>query len=211
MYQSLIDTLSEEVSPNYLDSIHSTGSMIFKYALSKTLIKTNPLEHFSMPKKKEVVSEEDEESEVFLEGEELEEFLNVTIDFGLPNDLLIFTTLAYSGLRIGELVALKWNDIDFVENTLRVNKTYYNPTNHKSKFELLTPKTKGSKRIIDMDETVIKMFNEHKRLQKQLIMKNRLFYHDENFIFTGAEGYPLPLKLVMTRLQRLLKKMNINM
>ena len=210
MYQNRIDELSEKVSHNYLDSIHSTGSMIFKYALSKNLIKTNPLEHFRMPKKKEVVSEGDEELEVFLEGEELSRFLQVTKEHGLMNDLLIFTTLAYSGLRIGELVALKWSDIDFVENSLRVNKTYYNPTNNKITFQLLTPKTKGSKRIIDMDETVIMMFKQHQKQQKELIMKNRKVYKDQNFIFTGGEGYPMPLKLVMTRLQRLLKKLTID-
>ncbi|MEH7444021.1 hypothetical protein V7201_17040 [Bacillus sp. JJ1122] len=33
-------------------------------------------------------------------------------------------------------------------------------------------------------------------------MKNRLFYRDENFIFTEEEGYPLPIKLVMKGLQR---------
>jgi integrase len=184
MYQERIDTLSETVSPNYLDSIHSTGSMIFKYALSKNLIKLNPLEHFQMPKKKEIVREnEEEELEVFLEGEELGKFLELTKEHGLSNDLLIFTTLAYSGLRIGELVALKWSDIDFDNNTLRVNKTYYNPNNNKRKFKLLTPKTKGSKRIIDMDETVMKMFKQHQRQQNELIMKNRMVYSDDNFIF----------------------------
>ncbi|MGV2620935.1 UNVERIFIED_CONTAM: tyrosine-type recombinase/integrase [Halobacillus marinus] len=40
----------------------------------------------------------------------------------------MFLTLAYSGLRVGELIALKWSDIDMYKKTLRVTKTYYNPT-----------------------------------------------------------------------------------
>nr|WP_285853868.1 tyrosine-type recombinase/integrase [Bacillus safensis] len=37
--------------------------------------------------------------------------------------------LAWTGLRAGELAALKWSDIDFKECTISVTKTYYNPSN----------------------------------------------------------------------------------
>ena len=44
-------------------------------------------------------------------------------------DILIFLTLAYTGMRVGELVVLKWKDIDFVNQTISITKTYYNPNN----------------------------------------------------------------------------------
>ncbi|WP_409970572.1 tyrosine-type recombinase/integrase [Bacillus sp. Bva_UNVM-123] len=65
-------------------------------------------------------------NEKFLEKEELEEFLNVAKNEGLEGDLLAFTILAYTGLRIGEMLALKWSDIDMDEHILRVIKTYSN-------------------------------------------------------------------------------------
>ena len=47
------------------------------------------------------------------------------------NSFEVFTTLAYTGMR-GELLALKWSDIDFENNTISITKTYYNPNNNKS-------------------------------------------------------------------------------
>ena len=139
MYQSQLDELSNIYSPNYLESIHSTGNMIFKYALSLELIKSNPTDHFKMPKKKmEVVDiEKNNMEEVFLEKEELSHFLKITAEHGLESHVLIFTTLSYSGLRIGELVALKWSDIDMnkrlyvlqklitIQTTINVNLNFF--------------------------------------------------------------------------------------
>ncbi len=123
--------------------------------------------------------------------------------------MLIFTALAYSGLRIGELVALKWSDIDMKKKSLRVTKTYYNPNNNKKEFTLLTPKTKGSIRTIIIDDLVISLLKKHRVKQKEHILKNRVIYKDENFIFAGTEGFPMVIKLVTTRLQRLLSKSDI--
>jgi len=138
----------------------------------------------------------------------LEEFLLLAKNKGLESDLLLFTTLAYTGLRIGELVALKWSDIDFDNHTLRVSKTYYNPNNNKKKYTLLTPKTDKSIRTITIDEIVINLLLDHQEEQKQIIKDNAPFYHDEGFIFTDNEGYPKVIKAVALRMERLLKMMN---
>ncbi|MGQ5176108.1 tyrosine-type recombinase/integrase [Bacillus halotolerans] len=39
--------------------------------------------------------------------------------------------LAYSGMRIGEVVSLQWKDLDFQNSSLSITKTYYNPSNNK--------------------------------------------------------------------------------
>lgn len=58
-------------------------------------------------------------------------------------------------MRAGELVALKWKDIDFEEHTISITKTYYNPTNNTLEYQLVPPKTRKSKRTIVVDEEVI--------------------------------------------------------
>lgn len=117
--------------------------------------------------------------------------------------------LAYTGLRIGEMVALKWSDIDFDEHTLRVIKTYYNPTNNKVKYTLLTPKTKSSIRTITIDPILIELLQLHKNEQEKIISDNKPFYKDNNFIFSTNEGYPKTIKHLSIRMQRLLKKTSI--
>ncbi|WP_279326722.1 tyrosine-type recombinase/integrase [Bacillus kexueae] len=69
--------------------------------------------------------EEQKEEIKFLEKEELARLLRLANSDGLEMDSLIFTTLAYTGLRIGELLALKWTDFDKEKGSIRVTKTLY--------------------------------------------------------------------------------------
>ncbi|WP_041638986.1 site-specific integrase [Anoxybacillus flavithermus] len=68
---------------------------------------------------------------------------------------VLFTLLARTGLRIGEALALTWDDIDLENKTLTVNKTLVCPTN--STPYLSTPKSKASLRTIKLDEVTIRL------------------------------------------------------
>ncbi|WP_060679595.1 tyrosine-type recombinase/integrase [Virgibacillus halodenitrificans] len=211
-YQDTIDKLANNFSTNYVSSIHTSASMVFQYAFQNKLIKVSPSEEIILPKKKETVEDLEKDNSItekYLEIEELEDFLTITKDEGLESDLVVFAMLAYTGLRVGELVALKWSDIDFDNHTLRVIRTYYNPTNNKLKYQLLTPKTKTSRRIITIDELLITLLQQHKEEQNLIKRVNNPFYNDHDFIFATNEGYPKTIKAISIRLQRLLKKTTI--
>lgn len=124
-------------------------------------------------------------------------------------DSLIFTVLSYTGLRIGELLALKWGDFKETQGTIRVTKTLYNPNNHFEKYQLLTPKTKGSVRTIKIDEMLLNMLKKHRIKQNEIKLKNRLVYNDNGFIFAREDGHPQLRKVVDTRLKRLLKRQEL--
>lgn len=206
-YQSFIDDISDEFSRNYVSNIHTSGNMVFEYAQSINLIKNIPTEKIRLPKKKKTVHDIENKKiqDKFLEKEELEEFLLMAKNNGLESDLLIFTILAYTGLRVGELLALKWSDIDFDAHTLRVSKTYYNARNNKRNYQLLTPKTDKSIRTITIDEVIINLLLEHKYKQHLIKIENKDFFRDENFIFSNNEGYPRIVRHVGFRMGRLLK------
>ncbi|WP_449354412.1 site-specific integrase [Virgibacillus natechei] len=209
-YQDFIDKL--QLSTNYILSIHSSANMVFSYSKENNLIKEVPSTDIKLPKKKKTVSDlekGDSIEENFLEKEELEEFLTVAKNEGLESDLLSFTMLAYTGLRVGECVSLKWSDIDFDNHTLRVIRTYYNPTNNKLKYQLQTPKTVGSVRTITIDKMLIELLHVHKMDQDRIKKDNKPFYKDKGFIFATNEGYPNTIKHIATRLQRLLKRTSI--
>ena len=90
----------------------------------------------------------------------------------------------YSGLRIGELCALQWNDIDFKKNILSVNKTIQrvyikDKDNNVSKVIITTPKTKNANREIPINK-------EFLELLKKLKTKG------DDYIITGSSKYLEP-------------------
>ena len=206
VYQTFIDNMSKKYSKNYVDSIHSSSDMAFQYAKEMKYIKEVPSDGVKRPKKRKTVEELENENikEQFLEKHELMTFLSGAKEHGLDNDFVLFTLLAYSGCRIGELQALKWSDIDFKAHTIRITKTYYNPNNNKRSYKLTPPKTDSSIRTLSIDPAVIKLLQDHKNIQDELKQINHEFYVDNNFVFTGNEGYPMVYRTVADRMIRLM-------
>ena len=90
----------------------------------------------------------------------------------------------YSGLRIGELCALQWNDIDFKKNILSVNKTIQrvyikDKDKNISKVIITTPKTKNANREIPINK-------EFLELLKKIKTKG------DDYIITGSSKYLEP-------------------
>src|SRR5699024_6531545 len=145
---------------------------------------------------------------VFLEKEELVDFIYTTEKYGLENDLEFFSLLAYSGMRIGEAICLKWEDIDFDNDSININKTYYNPNNNKYEFELTTPKTDSSKREILIDSLILDLLKSLKRKQNIRKNKNKQFYQDQDFVFTCDEEFPYYIRKFSQRLQKNIRYMD---
>ncbi|EHP6620508.1 site-specific integrase [Campylobacter upsaliensis] len=114
---------------------------LFNYALENDLLIKNP---FFVPKAKQKLQEKIEnEFKVF----SLEEI--ITLIKNAKGDLRIFLILAFfTGARTGEILALKWEDLDFERNEIRIFKSL------SAKGVLDSPKTKSSNRCVDMLEII---------------------------------------------------------
>jgi integrase len=216
MYQDALNDLKKRgFADNTLDGAHRTGRMIFKRAIEMELIKKDPTEFAYIPKDETTVEEiEKEEIPNYLEKEELSLFLKTAEEKGLERDYPIFKLLAYTGIRVGELCALKWKDIDFEEGSISITKTYYNPNNNIRKYQLVPPKTQKGKRIIDVDPSVLTLLEKHRAAQNKVRMRLRKQYHDEDFVFAKMDeknpGYPELIKTIENRMKRLLKLAGLN-
>ncbi|MGN7403511.1 tyrosine-type recombinase/integrase [Cytobacillus praedii] len=214
MYQNALNDLKkkEQLAHNTISGIHGTGRMIFKRAMEQDYLLTDPSEFAFIPKDKKTVEdiENQKVEEKYLEKHELKTFLETAKDHGEVDDYVIFLTLAWTGLRAGELVALKWKDINFNECTINITKTYYNPTNNTKKYKLLPPKTDGSIRKIDVEEEVISALKKHLLKQKELKLEVGKEYYDKDFVFVRFNppyyGYPHFVKTIENRMESLLKK-----
>lgn len=178
-YQNALNDLKKRgYAQNTIEGAHRTGRMIFKKAVELEILKKDPTEYAQVPKQQKTIEDLEGRNSLpnYLEKSELLHFIQTAKKFGLDQDYPIFLLLAYTGLRAGELCALKWSDIDFGEFTISISKTYYNPINNRKEYKLLPPKTPSAVRLIDIDDTVINELNKHKVAQKQTMMKYRDTY-----------------------------------
>ncbi|TYS12978.1 site-specific integrase [Rossellomorea vietnamensis] len=215
MYQDALNDLHNQgYSDSTREGINRTGRMIFRKALELELIKKDPTEFAYVKKDKKTIEQlEEEEIPKYLEKEELALLLETAKTKGLEHDYLVFLVLAYTGIRVGELVALKWKDVDFINNTISITKTYYNPNNNTLEYQLLPPKTRKSRRKIVVDEEVIHALKKHQEVQFEGIKRLGKDYYNKDFIFSKMErqfGYPIVIKTVQNRMRRLLTIAELN-
>ncbi len=90
-------------------------------------------------------------------------------------DAAIFLTAAFTGLRRGELLGLRWRDIDFAGSTIRVRASY-------AAGKLTTPKS-GKVRAVPMAPDVASALAK--------LGERERFTGDDDFVFAGGVGLPL--------------------
>lgn len=210
-YQSILDKLKEEgYSKNSLTSIHAVGNMIFNAAIAKKKLKESPAKAAIMPIFQDTVEDLERKEEIakYLEKEELALFLKTAEERGKPGDYEIFFTMAYTGIRVGEICASKDIDVDLELGKISIRRTYYRNTKIKE-YVLLTPKTKSSVRTIEIDLDVIAVLKRNDKRLKELKMKYRTTYIDAGFLFVNTSqkraGLPMATYTVRKRMKRLLK------
>jgi len=100
-----------------------------------------------------------------------------------------FRLLAYTGARRGEILALRWGDLDFEKATLSISK---NRTRlGKSVIEQDSTKGGDGKRLVQLDSETLRLVRDHRRRQIEERMKAGSLWQEADFIFTQENGLPL--------------------
>lgn len=148
MLQEFIIRQSEQLKRETVINITKVLSQSFKYAVNNEYISESPYRGIKVPKDKCI-----KELKVF-KPEEVARILSVNRFSEQKKNIV---NIDYrTGMRIGEILVLKWEDINFSQNFLTVRRTLslYND----GKPEISEPKTKGSQRRIDLDNVSMEIF-----------------------------------------------------
>lgn len=84
-----------------------------------------------------------------------------------PFYYIIFNFIYYTGLRIGELIALNWNNVNLERKEIYIKDNFTNKIEGK-KSAIIDPKSKNSIRTVDLDDDTAEMLKKHYEHEKNL-------------------------------------------
>ena len=201
--QKIINNYSKKFSLAVLKKIKIYGSMILDYAVKMKVIYSNPMKDVLLPKKKDDITSDDKDK--YYSKEELKQFLELVESEHDIKLTAMFRVLAFTGIRKGELQALNWDDIDFTNNMITVNKTL--ALNTEKKVVVQTPKSKSSIRSISIDEQTANILKRWKLKQRErfLMVGTRVKKQQSCFTDDITNSY-LYLNFMNANLKRICKK-----
>ncbi len=196
----------EGLSPKTLRNYHMALHKCLQQAVKERLLIYNPCDAVTLP------SGEKPEIVVFTNDQQ-----RALVQASYRHRYGVFIRLDLcTGLRMGELLALKWEDIDFSTAQLHVRRTINRLTKYEShdgenKTEIVfgTPKTKNSRRTVPLTRTMADELARWKQQQAQDKIRAGDKYTDDGFIVTNEFGHYFEQKTFKDYYNRLLKDADI--
>ncbi|MHC5215861.1 tyrosine-type recombinase/integrase [Enterococcus sp. LJL128] len=184
---------------------------IMNYAINLELINSNPFEHVIRPAKKMKNKEKQLKTYDLEQLKILFRYLDKKVNsisdsssslkYFAEYDRILYRFLTYTGLRGGEASALMWNDINFTEKTVTINKTM---SQTKTGFTVSSPKTKSSYRTISIDDKTLRMLKSWQLRQKEMLFANRI--NNNEIVFPTIDGQHNTRQGLYQRSSRIAKK-----
>lgn len=165
------DSNNQPYSETYLRTINNQLTAIFNYGIRYYDLKENPC------RKAGSIGKGHADEMQFWTREEFNKFLPSVAD--KPQSYTAFLTLYYTGMRIGELMALTLNDIDFEQNVITINKSYQ----RLDKEDIITaPKTPKSNRVIAIPPFLTDALKQYTDKIYMLEPTDRIFPFTKHFL-----------------------------
>ena len=111
----------------------------------------------------------------------------------------LYVVAVTAGLRPGEMLALRWSDVDLDMGALRINRTL-------SAGEFATPKTPRSRRKIELSNTARAALRAHRKRQLEERIQKAGLWEDQGLVFPSTIGTPLSHRNVVRSFKALLKR-----
>lgn len=151
--QDMLDKHKDKAKKT-LKEIKDLLKQIYKYAISDGLVQRNPCESVDLfiPSDKETRRQ----------ALDIEDYRDIISHMHLLNvsDRIFLGMFMYTGMRRGEVLGLRWEDIDFESNEIHVRRNATYPGTNVA--VVTTPKTKAGTRTIPLDPTLAELLLPHK-------------------------------------------------
>ncbi len=115
----------------------------------------------------------------------------------------LFHLAVISGMREMELLGLKWKDLDWLNQTLKVERQLLRP--HGEGIQFSSPKTKYGKRTLKLGSKTIEALRKHCELQQQDRIKASDQWQELGLMFPNHYGGPLEFRNLIRDYKKLLQ------
>lgn len=168
--------MNKGYSQTYLKTVHNQLAAIFNYAERYYDLKNNPC------KKAGSMGKAKAEEMSFWTKDEYLQFLEAVRD--KPMSYMMFQILYWTGMRMGELLALTYEDIDFEVRTIRINKSYQRLG---KKDIITTPKTPKSNRVVNIPQFLVEDLQEYTSKLYGIMPDARMFQTTKSHLTREVE------------------------
>ena len=201
------DKLNDGYNSKNVRAISIVIGAALNMAVKLKMLSENPNRYTSIPKKKKYEG-------AVLSAKEVRRIVKEAKSEELYP---IIVTTVYTGMRKGEVMALKWENVDFqsrriyIKNSLcRIEGDQLDEKGCRhARYEILEPKTKESIRMVPMVDEVYDALMLQKNRQESDKQRYREIYTDQGLVFADLCGDYLPQRQFMDKYHAFLKKYDI--
>lgn len=165
------ELIKKGYAPTYLKSINNQLAALFNYAVRYYDLRDNPC------RKAGSIGKSKADEMDFWTKQEFKEFLP-SMD-SKPEARMAFLLLYWTGMRIGELLALTYEDIDLEKRCIMINKSYQRLN---GKDMITPPKTPKSNRKISIPPFLVEELNEYCSMLYGITANERMFRFTKSFM-----------------------------
>ena len=189
----------DRLAPKTISNLHACLHRALQQAVKEQMIPSNPCDAVDLPRKETVeISVLTREQQAKLMQE------SCRYRYG------VFIRLALStGMRIGEIVGLRWDDIDFTNRILFVRSTLNRlPTvdgENKTQLFVGSPKTKNGRRSIPLFDAIISDLQDWRKTQEADAQLAQSAYENTGYVVTNEFGKPIEPRTFRDHYVRILK------
>jgi integrase len=188
--------LKEGLAHSYIRMMHDLINMMLDKAVMWDLVPKNVAKNAEPPKRKKTKFDvwTLSELETFLEGIKHIRYYP------------LYLLAAHTGLRKGEVIALRWKDLDIEKGYVHVSRTF---TFEDFKPKFTVPKTESSIRKIKLPQTVLKEMKKYKIQKQEEHLAMGIPFNEEDLMFTTRTGNPVMPSQVQKDFEKWIKKLEL--
>lgn len=171
---------AKRLSTSTIRTMHTILNHIFRMAIDKNQLRYNPMNAVRRPK-------QDEREQLRFSADEVRRLLEAARP---SRYFFLIAFIALTGLRRGEALALKWDEVDFKKKSIQINHTLERSKGFEAKSELrIGPtKTRRGKRPIEIGVAGIELLRKTRANQASERLRAGDKWVDEGLVFPTSFG-----------------------